>query len=658
MVLGTKTSVVDADIIQSSATQNLTTTEDWLPDQQLKDILTRQLGTEVTQQNIQNITSLNLSYENVTNLKGLEYATNLQSLDLSGSNISDLTPLQNLHQLIFLNLRLNKASTPPDLAPIENLKLQSLNLLADDYGNYVSRIMPIRNMTTLSSLELGDNALNDLNIIQNLKNLTYLSLSQNNLQNLDGLSQISNIETLRLGYNKLSNIDQLSKMKHLKYLSLGDNSVSDLTPLKNISTLQELALSQMSLTNTNLNSLSNLSNLTKLSIDFNDKITSLTALTNLTNLQQLDFSKTSVSDLSPVSSLKNLTNLSFSNASVSDISPLRSLNNLTTLNMLRNHIYDISPLAQLKKLVTVNAKYQTVILPNVNYTSQGETLSIPFSVVDNLGIVLPLTYSSGINADSFTPGAIKIYHPKEDGSAYFSWDNSTSSSTFNKFNGTVEQPVTLSNNPYAKEKVTIAILKGDGSGYTSVASNFIQKQATIITDPVTNKKSLEITAVVPKEYGENSILFQSASKTETSVVGNTLHIISTVPLTAHDLQSGNILETIHVNIASLSYNHIYQIYIAINSDQKRTSDPNNEDTQKNAKSTVTSSQINSTKEVETSLKTNSTKKAEKSSKIENFPNKNNKLLLPHTDVKVVEISGVMAAVVLITFSAFILKKTH
>lgn len=57
MVLGTKTSVVDADIIQSSATQNLTTTEDWLPDQQLKDILTRQLGTEVTQQNIQTITS-------------------------------------------------------------------------------------------------------------------------------------------------------------------------------------------------------------------------------------------------------------------------------------------------------------------------------------------------------------------------------------------------------------------------------------------------------------------------------------------------------------------------------------------------------------------------------------------------------------------------
>ncbi len=128
----------------------------WLPDKNLQTNLQQLLGPDVplTQANLAKLTTANLTYSDVTNLKGLEFAKNLQQLDLTGNAISDLTPLQHLTQLTDLSLRLNKADQLPDLAKLGQVPIQQLNLVGDAYGTAPQQLAGLSQLTQLQSLKL------------------------------------------------------------------------------------------------------------------------------------------------------------------------------------------------------------------------------------------------------------------------------------------------------------------------------------------------------------------------------------------------------------------------------------------------------------------------------------------------------------------------
>jgi internalin A len=100
---------------------------------------------------------------------------NLTELDLTSKQISDLKPLANLTNLTNLNLGGNQIS---DLKPLANLiNLTNLNL----GGNQIGDVKPLANLTNLTELGFYSNQISDIKSLSKLNNLTFLALGSNRI---------------------------------------------------------------------------------------------------------------------------------------------------------------------------------------------------------------------------------------------------------------------------------------------------------------------------------------------------------------------------------------------------------------------------------------------------------------------------------------------
>ena len=236
---------------------------------------------------------------NITDLTGLEGATNLSFLDLTGNSISDISHLAELTNLTQLDLTGNSISDISHLAELTNLTQLDLT------GNSISDISPLTELTNLSSLSLNNNSISDISPLAELTNLSSLSLN-NYLNNY-------------LNNNSISDISPLAELTNLSYLYLNNNSISDISPLAELTNLSYLGLNDTNISN-------------------------ISPLMGLNNLSYLGLNDTNISNISPLMGLNNLGQLYLNNNSISDISPLAELTNLRRLFLQDNAISDISPL--------------------------------------------------------------------------------------------------------------------------------------------------------------------------------------------------------------------------------------------------------------------------------------------------------------------------
>jgi|ETN02SMinimDraft_4_1059925.scaffolds.fasta_scaffold43248_2 hypothetical protein len=98
----------------------------------------------VTRKDLASLKKLQAVGMGITDLTGLEHATNLTRLLLAGNHVGDLTPLAGMTGLTALNLRQNQVS---DVTPLANLtKLTELNLSAnkitDDQKEMLRKALP------------------------------------------------------------------------------------------------------------------------------------------------------------------------------------------------------------------------------------------------------------------------------------------------------------------------------------------------------------------------------------------------------------------------------------------------------------------------------------------------------------------------------------
>ena len=137
-----------------------------IPDPNLRavveDALKKAPGTPITTTEMTWLTRLEAPNANISDLTGLEFATNLTSLDLgygggeTSHAVKDLSPLADLIQLTWLHLPGKSIS---DISAVANLtNLTWLNL----WGNPISAISPVVGLTNLTDLYLGDNNISDL----------------------------------------------------------------------------------------------------------------------------------------------------------------------------------------------------------------------------------------------------------------------------------------------------------------------------------------------------------------------------------------------------------------------------------------------------------------------------------------------------------------
>ena len=193
-------------------------------DKAVRDVVAPQ-GADLTSVDLQNLTFLYAPAAGISNLSGLEWATNLTYLDLRGNNLSDISPIGNLTNLLFLRFHGDNAV---DVSPLTGLS--ALKFL-DISGNPATSLQVLSLLTNLSTLYLAQNSLTNISFLTNLSKLTVLNLETNWLTDVSPLANLPILGELFLGQNRLTDIAALTNLSQLLYLNVPLNLLeTDLNP--------------------------------------------------------------------------------------------------------------------------------------------------------------------------------------------------------------------------------------------------------------------------------------------------------------------------------------------------------------------------------------------------------------------------------------------
>ena len=147
--------------------------------------------------------------------------TNLTSLELSNTQVTDVAPLTNLPNLRSLFLKNNPITDISALAQLTNLEFLHVR------GSEILDVSPLANLSNLEMLDLGINQIRDISPLANLSNLTRLYLDGNEIRDVLPLANLSNLIELSLDANGITDVSPLSSLTNLTLLSLGDNQIEE-----------------------------------------------------------------------------------------------------------------------------------------------------------------------------------------------------------------------------------------------------------------------------------------------------------------------------------------------------------------------------------------------------------------------------------------------
>ncbi len=133
-------------------------------EQAVRDELQKPVG-DLTSADLLQLTSLYAPNYRIADLSGLEAAANLTILNVTQNDITNITALAGLPQLTSLNLSYN----------------------------YVHNLSPIIGLTNLSSLSLGENDLETVSELGDLPKLAELSLAYNHICDPGPLGRITSL---------------------------------------------------------------------------------------------------------------------------------------------------------------------------------------------------------------------------------------------------------------------------------------------------------------------------------------------------------------------------------------------------------------------------------------------------------------------------------
>ncbi len=172
-----------------------------------------------------NLRSLQAKKAEISDLRGLEHATNLTTLNLYSNQLTDLGPLSGLEGLISLDVGKN------EITDIEALKgLTALTSLHLD-RNPITDFRPLSSLTGLSVLHLSGTGISDLSVLGSLTTLTQLYLTGNEISDISALSGMTKLGWLFLAQNEISDVSPLVDMEALVSLRLLGNPVSNASVL-------------------------------------------------------------------------------------------------------------------------------------------------------------------------------------------------------------------------------------------------------------------------------------------------------------------------------------------------------------------------------------------------------------------------------------------
>ena len=180
-----------------------------IPDAKLRakieSALGKTSGTTISATEMATLTTLTAQDASISNLTGLETATNLITFKLGNNTISNISALSGLTNLTELQLWDNQITNLSALSGLTNLTTLFL------WGNNISDISHLSGLTSLTQLRLGENSISNISTVSSLRNLTYLSVKENAISNISA----------RVG------IDKPDRTTHRKQHYIGYNTYSE-----------------------------------------------------------------------------------------------------------------------------------------------------------------------------------------------------------------------------------------------------------------------------------------------------------------------------------------------------------------------------------------------------------------------------------------------
>ena len=169
---------------------------DWMPDANLRAAVRSALNLgnndALTQAGMASLTRLTARNAQISNLTGLEHATNLEKLDLRDNTINNISALSGLTNL-------------------ESLKLK---------GNDISSVSGLSGLTNLTLLNLKENNISSISTLSGLANLEHLRVDQNSITDVQPLTSLVNLERLWIAGNSLTNAHLLSSLTGLTQIDI------------------------------------------------------------------------------------------------------------------------------------------------------------------------------------------------------------------------------------------------------------------------------------------------------------------------------------------------------------------------------------------------------------------------------------------------------
>ena len=301
-----------------------------IPDPNLQTVIERLLGKApgalITAAEMARLERIEADEAGISNLTGLEAATQLERIEFRHNSISDLSPLRGLTRL-------------------NNIKLR---------GNRITDVTPLAGLINVDWLGLEENEIRDLSPLKGLIKLNGIGISRNPVADVSPLASLISLERIDAWRTPISDFSALAKLSRLRWIEFGDDrSIEVLPSLKGLKALRRLEINDCNISD--LSGLVELTQLERLEL-INNQISDITPLANLKGLEHLNLDANVIKDVSPLAKLAKLEVLYLENNIISDVSPLAGLTNLERLDLRNNAISDFSPLEGLFGKTTIRAE--------------------------------------------------------------------------------------------------------------------------------------------------------------------------------------------------------------------------------------------------------------------------------------------------------------
>lgn len=266
----------------------------------------------ITKSELEQVTELDLSFSNISNLSGIENATNLRKLYLTGNKITDISPLKALFSLTTLNLTGNPVKDIKYLAGLRNIKTLRLNDIV------VNNFSILQRLDTLEELYVSNCNISDTTGIEKLTNLTRLIINRNKLTGYPGLINCRKLTYIDISYNQIDTIDPFfTYMPNIEYIYASNNKVGSFFLPKNyVSKIHTMDLANNNVTNVEF--VRHMSTLKNLNLA-NNKIAEVNYFSESAfKSAKINLSGNQIEDISPLKN-SSYVELNFNDNKVSDV---------------------------------------------------------------------------------------------------------------------------------------------------------------------------------------------------------------------------------------------------------------------------------------------------------------------------------------------------